>query len=204
MAPPPIAIPPGTEAKLLPLKKGNEWTYSSEVVSRGETQTKDMVWRVASTRSANGGTEASIDMLQGGKVIDRQVWLQTCKGIFQVEAGKANTRFSPPQPIVTFPLKIGGEFKHSGKGLTPLGAPGSLSTNGRVLGYQEVDSEMGRAQAIAVLTRINFEAGKSKGLAETTSWFQPGIGLVRYRMDIQVGEARGGTVLRLKSTNVKL
>jgi hypothetical protein len=162
-----------------------------------------MTWRISAVKPVSGGLEATMEMLQGGAVIDRQVWRSTDKGIYQVSAGMKGTRFSPVQPLITFPLKENGTFNYSGNGLTPFGSPGTLQSKGRTVGMQEIDIEGGRVQALAVESSIQFTAGKTKGLAQTTTWFQPGVGVVRYRMDIDMGAAQGSTVLRLKSTNVK-
>ncbi len=203
-APPPPPIEAGVEAKLFPMKKGNQWVYASEIGSSSGIQSGEMTWRISAVREKDGASEADLEMVQAGKVIDRQTWRKNSKGIFQVSAGSQRTSFSPPQPIVTFPLKTGTKISYAGKGITPLGGTGTLTSKGQVLGPQEVDTDSGRVTAIAIQSATTFQAGKNEGLAETTSWYQAGVGLVRYRMDIRVGAAHGSTVLRLKSTNVKL
>ena len=199
--PHPLDIAPGTEAKLFPIKKGNQWTYISEINSGNGPELGEMVWRIADVKTVDGATEAKMQMLTNGKLAEEQTWRLSRNGLYQRAAGK--TKFIPVQPIIVFPPKTARQFAYRGSGVTPLGSTGSLDSESKIIGSQEVDTDMGRVTAIAVESIVKFKTGQKDGIAITTTWLQPDVGVVRYRMDIVVGAAKGSTVLRLKSTNVK-
>ena len=205
---PPAKIESGKEAELMPLAKGNRWTYSYEQTiqnpdSSTRTDQKEMEWTVLDSRPVNGGTRATIEVRSEGKAVDRQVWHVDKTGIYQVSISKLNVPYEPMLPVLRFPLDANRSFKWKGTGIQPVGVRGSMSLSGQTLDSQEVDTEVGRFSAIPVKTKTEFPVQKLTGVASNTAWFKPGLGLVRYRSEAGVGQLIGVTVLRLKSTNLK-
>ena len=77
----------------------------------------------------------------------------------------------------------------------PDGTISHGTAEGEVLAEQPVDTGMGQLSAIPVMVRLKFPNGES----ESTSWYRPGVGLVRYR---QTTSSKGqSVVLTLSLTN---
>jgi len=66
-------------------------------------------------------------------------------------------------------------------------------------GIQECDTAMGRMQAVAIETRWTWGTGQKQGGAVSTTWWKPGVGIVRFRQEIGVQGQTGVQLFRLKS-----
>jgi hypothetical protein len=204
---PPASITAGSETSLLPLDKGNQWTYAVTVVTvaNGRQQPAsnfESTWRVTDSQQSSEGTRATIEVTRNGKVEDTQEWLVSGKGIYQLADGKPQITFKPPMPVVVFPLKDGATFKWSGSGPTGFGRPGRSHSESIIRPSQEVDTDMGRISAIPVESRTKVDAGDIKGDSASWVWFAPGTGVVRLRQEA-VSKTRGYIlVLKLKSKSL--
>jgi len=199
----------GKESRVMPLAKGNSWTYSYEQVTREangrqSSDQRELTWTVVRTDLVPGGIRAIIQVSSGGSVADRQVWRCDATGLFQERISNKDIPYTPALPVMRFPLAKYGAFKWSGRGVLPVGQPGPMTVDIQVLGPQEVDTDLKRISAIAIESRSRFAAEKFQGVAANTMWFSPGVGLVRYRSEVAIGNVIGVTVIKLKSTNLKI
>lgn len=199
-------VQPGQEATLLPLAVGTQWVYTTAVrVTQKDGQsgstTGELTFRITAVRDVSGGKEADIDIINNeGKKAEKQTWLVDGSGITQVAGGDKGDKFAPPLASIMFPIKVDESFSWKGVGPFPGGMAKSASAKSKVLGYEEVDTDMGRMQGLAVETRMNWTAtdGK-KGQSYGTTWWRPNYGFIRFRQEIQVGDLTAVQMFRLKS-----
>jgi hypothetical protein len=203
-----VKLSQGDEKNLFPLVEGNQWVYTSEVVlqdSKGQQRSQKSVltFAVKSVQSAADGKTGLIEISDGGKVTEKQEWQVTSKGIFQVSAGDKGIKFTPPQLALEFPATAGSTFKWEGKGLLPGGGEGMSKSTGKVLGPQQVDTDLGRMSAIAVETSQQWTADGKPGQASSTVWWAPKVGIVRFHQEIATKGIQAVQTLRLNSKSVK-
>lgn len=204
----PPKVQQGKEGSLFPFDKGTQWTYMINamlVVNRQQrpAEPQEQTYRVVEAGpDGKGGWRATIEVLQADangklKVQNRQQWLTTSKGIYQLSVrGKQEVAYNPPMPAVIFPAKTGQKFTWKGTGVQPDGQVGTHTVKSRVLGPQEVDTLAGRRSAIAVESETSFGSGKTAGKAVSKVWFQPNVGIVRYTQKMAKGNA--GLVVQLQ------
>jgi len=78
-----------------------------------------------------------------------------------------------------------------------------MKVDGKILGFQTVDTEIGSMQAIAVETTTTWSAttnGKSVPFTErATSWYAPDKGLVRLHQEVTFPTGQMTVTIRLKT-----
>ena len=199
---------PGQEAQMFPWKVGNQWTYVLEGVrASGSNQATDaareITYRLTTLTPSDGGETAVFEITQDGKVVDRQVWQRTAKGLFQVSISVANVAFTPMQPAVVFPIEPGAKFRWTGTGVVPPGDKGTATTNSTVIGPQEIDPERGRMSGIAIETQTQWSSGNLKGVTNSVAWWTPGYGIVRFKQTAMTNKVAVTQLLKLKSATLK-
>jgi len=203
----PAVVARGEERVLFPLQIGNQWVYTVEDQQRKGTQaasrTAEVVFRVTNTENVGDGVKATIQVTLDNKVQEVQSWLVDSTGIYQLAGGKAGTPYEPKQPAILFPVDTGRTFRWTGKGLMPDGGTGSGTLDNKILGPQEVDTEMGRMSAFCVETSGTFQSPRGQGKMRSMVWWAPKVGLVRWRMEMTVGDFGAVQTLRLKSYTLK-
>lgn len=185
--------------EVMPLHEGNQWSFELRIENYANGKavggaTQNVSYRVASVN----GNRAVLVLEQDGKVIDRQDWETTADGIYQTSSGLQKTPYSPPQPAAPLPLENGKRMKWTGKGLMSDGSVDFGKADLEVLSPQAVDTGVGTLSAIPVTTVTTY--GKTR--CENTTWFRPGIGLIRLRQDT-ISKDRQSIVL-LTLTNYAL
>ena len=205
--PEPVVRKVGEEEKLMPLIEGSRWTYELETVSFADDKelgnnTQTLVFEVKRSSDTSTGRRASLELLLDDNAIDRQQWLVTNQGIFQVSVGLDNSVFSPIQPVLRFPATEGSKFSWTGIGICPDGTVGKSTADSIVLPAQKADSQMGVFAAVPVESKIKFSS-KVSGVATNTTWFRPNVGIVRLRQEVFIGNRRSVTTLRLKNYSLK-
>jgi hypothetical protein len=200
-------LQPG-DPSFLPLREANSWTYTMRQALRrpdAETQTleSEITFRVAKVQQSGDRTSATIEVVRNGKVEDRQVWTATPKGLYQTAMGLNSVAFQPPQPMALAPLEPGARAKVTSRGMAPNGRVGTNQVELTVLATQVVDTGQGRMEAFPVNSLNRFTTPQGTGASEVTSFFHPGIGIVRYRQEVGFKQAAITSVLTIKSYSVK-
>ena len=186
-------LPPGTEADYFPLAKGNQWTFeseSSQMVNGSATRPvkQEITWRVTDVKAtADGGKDATFDMIANEKVIDKQIWHVGKTGISQIGLGLKLNRFSTPQVVLPFPVKEGATFKWNGTMKSDKGEVRNGTTDGLVVGPEPIDTLMGSFNALAVESRGGMSGSGSTSKIASRVWLIPKVGIGRYRQEM-VGE----------------
>lgn len=210
--PPPVPVvtlEKGKEATIMPLQKGNTWTYTWEqsgMLANGQTNTtqREIIWTVVNSKPVPGGVRATIEVKMAGGKPDLQTWRLDNTGLYQEQVSKSKPPYRPSLPVMRFPLDANASFKWKGQGMLPIMTVGPMAVDIHMQGSQEVDTDMHRMAAIAVQSSSRFSNKGRDGMALNTAWFRPGVGLVRLRSEVMiVGTVIGVTVFKLKSTNLK-
>jgi hypothetical protein len=201
--PPPKVVPVPTRVtesnEVMPLQLGNEWSFELKVENfDGDkslgSQTQNVTYRVASV----SGNRAVLLLEQDNKVVDRQEWEKRPYGLYQVSSGIQEAAYHPAQPAAPLPLEVGKTMKWAGTGLMSDGTIAYGREDIEVLAPQSVDTGVGKLSALPVATVTKF--GNTR--CENTTWFRPGIGLIRLRQDT-ISKGKESVVL-LTLTNYAL
>lgn len=192
---------PDAEALLLPLTKGNVWEYEVEIDQRpkdapARTKTKsNLTLRCTNVTRIGTMVKATIEAVVDDQVNERQMWLLTKSGLYQTSVGYPAVPYNPAQPAFRVPLKSGGEFEWAGRGFLPDGSVGDGASKSKVNKPTHVDTLMGRVEAYGVDTMLAWRDGR----AASTTWYAPGIGIVRYRQEVVAKNGSAIQIMRLKS-----
>jgi hypothetical protein len=198
---PPATVTPGNETSLMPLDKGDQWTYSVTAMQKvkGVDQAPinyESKWKVIDSKQTADGIEATIETEKVGGGKDLQRWRATSKGIYQLADGTPQVVFSPPFPVVLFPVKEGSVYTWKGTGPNGTGKPGAQTSRRTIRGSQIVDTDMGQMSAIPIDDDGTVTSGNKVARSASTIWLAPGVGIVRLRQEVVLGD--GGYVLLLK------
>lgn len=202
VAPPPIepvkAAEVRTPTALMPLDLGNHWTYTLQSQSfageklQGSTELT-VEYRVAEV-SPNG--DARVVLEANGKPIDQQGWRSSPSGLYQVTSGLRSDPVVPIQPLALLPLTAGRKYTWEGMGPVSEGRVARSRTTSEILEPQNVDTQIGTLSAVPIVTQTEYADGRM----ENTTWFRPGVGLIRLRQET-FGAKGHRDVLLLTLTN---
>lgn len=216
-----FALAAGQEKTIFPMIVGNQWVYDVELATqdaRGQQGSgkTELTFTVTEVKEVNGGTEGTLDVTQVDpatnkpKVVDRQIWRIDSTGLYQVQIGLEDPakklkikKFDPPQTVVTFPATPGQTFKWAGS--APIGDKiGPAKLEGLLKGTINVDTEIGRLNALEVEQVQNWSTNGEDAKMTTNSYWVAGIGLVRMYQEVEGSSgAAGVTRLKLKSKALK-
>ena len=205
---------PGEERRLFPMVRGNQWVYDVEIRvtqpnGQQEMRTQELTFRCTNVVRQGNRTTATLEAVMDGQVNERQQWVfEEGKGLFQASVGYPPKPFTPMQAALRFPIQKDNVFKWEGTGFVPEGSVKKSRTESKIEGNQEVDTGVGRMEAVTVQTTSRWDTG----VAAQTTWWAPDIGIARYRQEVRVvvpmqggqrGEAVAVSVMRLKSKSLK-
>lgn len=181
---PSAIVQAGQEADYFPFTVGNQWTFSSETKTsvNGSVQpskTEDVTYRLSEL--ANGGHDAWFAVLNDTKTISREIWRLDSKGLYQVGSGKDKPKMlNPPQLLVPFPVKPGQTFHWSANVTADNGTPLTSSIDGTVVGQEQIDTEMGPYNALAVEGKGTVKGKNLNSDVTIKLWLIPKVGIGRY------------------------
>jgi hypothetical protein len=204
----PAGIKPGEEASLMPLTEGSQWTYViEESLSNQQSNAQGsslLTYRVAKSEKTPEGIKATLEVIVDNKVRNRQLFLMKSDGLYELAAGLDLKPFPTPQIVIPFPPDPGRKFKWRGPGMIAPKKPGLVKVTGEILGTQEPDTSAGKFSAITVRQNSEPAEGEKSFVRETTSWYAPNVGLVRFWDESleKDGTARR-TTLKLKTYSLK-
>lgn len=185
-----------TADTVLPAKVGDTWNYEYESVTQTSAGQKREAGKIKFTidavKDTSRGKELSLAISKDGEVQDKQIWVVNAKGITQMTAGMQNKPFNPPQPLLLLPIKDNMKFQWKGSGICPDGNPGDMKVTSEVRGSEPIDTAVGKDTALAVESNTSFKSSKLTALLGITTWYKPGVGIVRLK---QALVARGGNVV---------
>ena len=198
----------GNEASLFPLKVGNSWTYTLDIVrqkgSARASKNLDITFKVMKVDDIAGGKKATINIIDPDeKVAETQVWIVNKEGVFQGSSGKDSTPYTPPQPAILFPTSSTNVVSWKGTGITPFGKMGTMTLKCQNLGVQEVDMVNKRISAFCMSSKGDFQMPGAKGLSAALGWFAPNVGMVRTRIEVATKDEQMVQVFKLKEYVVK-
>jgi hypothetical protein len=194
-----VAVNPGDEAKLFPLVEGNQWVYTVET----QEGAFELTLKVTSVRKEGTTTNATITSATPGRDPVPSEWRVDSTGIYQISDGAARV-FDPPQLLVAFPLEKGVEKTQTVNGPFPLGGgTGTMQMRAKYVGVQQVDTDMERLSAAAVESVTTWQTENGQAASRGLTWWTPGIGFVRQRQEVAMGQGRAVVLMKLKSYSFK-
>ena len=190
----PAKVAAGEEAKLYPLTLGTQWVYATESGGRID----EMTVKVIGIRQEGGATVATLSTTLVNQTPQTVEVRMDSTGIYQTTAPKGGT-YNPPQPLLTFPLET--ETKtYQMTGPLPVGdQSGPLKLTLKYIGPQEVDTDMGRMSALAVESVMSWTTPDGQAQTYAMSWWAPGIGFVRQRIETTMPQGSQVTLMKLKT-----
>ena len=191
----------------MPTVQGCSWTYSAEIQRQvagqpPQTSTADVTYKIDAVKKEGDTTRFQLGIYQNDKKRDEQNWRIDPKGIFQVSIGPKANPFTPPQPVVAFPAKLGVVFDWDGTSSVG-GRRQSSKLKGQITGEQLVDTELGSVMAYLIETGSESTIANGKSVTITSSYMRPGVGIVRYKQESRTAQAATVITLRLKDYTIK-
>ena len=189
---------------IMPLANGNQWVYTLTIGNQKiETELS-----VQDVRHDSGATTATIKVASTGSQAQTPEWKLDATGLYQLSAGVDGELFVPPQLLVKLPIKFGEEYEQTCNGLWPTRGSGEIQSGefhvkSRVLGPQEVDTGIGRLSAIAIESLTTWVNDGVPYAAAGMTWWVPGIGFVRQRVEIASPSGSFVAIYRLQSYSLK-
>ncbi|RYG27217.1 hypothetical protein EON82_00015 [bacterium] len=186
--------------EVLPLTIGNTWTYQLKAEEyqgnkRLGEATQTVLYRVTTVN----GNRALLELIQGDNVVDRQSWENRPDGLYQLTTSLKNVPYKPAQIAAPLPLEKGKRFNWVGSGMMPDSSMGAGKAVSEVMEPEPVDTAMGTLSAIPVTTVTTFKTGR----CDNTTWFRPGVGLIRLRQETTTNNGRR-SIITLILTNYAL
>lgn len=209
----PVVTPKeGLDQNYIPIAEGKQWTFVAETVKnvvpdptnpklkprQSHPPDEEVIYKISKVEKVAEGQQVTWEIRVGNQLSDRQVWLVNDSGIYQVVVGLTPKKFTSPQPIVLFPIADHKTFEWHGSGALPDGTLGSNIVKSHVDGMQEVDTEMGRVQGLAITSDLNFATTTGRGTGSSVIWLSPGLGIVRFKQI--VGQVVNRTAVSVSET----
>lgn len=197
-------------ADLVDFKIGDQWVYTMDQAlqtAEGNQEFKlEMTMKVLNVEEKEGSTVATLETTStdsvSGQVLGRDIlsWELSDKGLYQTAVANGDETYSPPLPLVPLPLVDGQGVEHTGTGPREgTDKPGPFQAELRHVGWQEVDTDMGRMRAYAIDGIRKFTVNQIPVTSVITLWVAPGHGIVRALSETSTQESRVTVLRRLKS-----
>lgn len=150
-----------------PLGKGSQWTYSCNGV--------EAIYRVTDDAMADGKMCSVTETIIDGQAVQKLYFIKTDKEILEVMKQKfvgSTTIYSPPQPLMRFPVKVGDSWEWKGD----LANNNSADLRSKVTRKEKISTPAGNFDTMKIET---------EGFVNNTTatkmemWFAPNVGLVK-------------------------
>ena len=193
----PVKVTAGQEQELYPMAVGNQWVFTSESGGRKE----EVTIKVADVQETGGAKVARLETSFGtGDVRNVQMRMDGT-GVYQMTS-PSGAAYTPSQPLIMFPLEKGTkEFEFTGP--YPVEGEGPMKIAVKYVGVQEIDTDMGRLSAVAVESLTTWNTADGPGRSYAMTWWTPGIGFVRQRQEITIGNSSAIVLMKLKAYTAK-
>ena len=166
------AAKPKPPPDYFPLRLHDWWKYRSTQASGA---TSEFTLTVIAEEKRPDGTLHRIVELSNPNPLIRDGYVKSPARVLLADeeylGGGGKTAFEPPRTILELPLRPGASWRWSGTGRGGI----RIEESSEVLASERIETPAGRFDAAKVVTHI--EQGGAH--ATKTSWYAPGIGLVR-------------------------
>lgn len=200
-----VSRPHAPDENIFPMEVGNEWVYDyqtfagTSAAAAPATLTVDVV----SVKETPDGTIGELKFTLNNVVTDVQRWLVNSKGLFELSSGEKSTPFNPIQPVVMFPIVPTSVYNWTGTGQTPAGGEGNMRVKNYVAEPVMADTSMGSLPTIPIDSTTQFVLKGKPAQAKASSYFQRGVGLVRYKLTMLVEGDYYTILIKLRSHTLK-
>ncbi len=111
------------------------------------------------------------------------------KGVYMLSSGPGQQKLSSPMPLLVAPLKPGQKW--SWKGTLPVQdglSQGSMEA--KVVGWEQLTVLGKEIDCLKIESKSKIGSGKAEIKVSRTSWYAPGIGLVKEHSDYNFGKQK--------------
>ncbi len=130
-------------------------------------------------RQVEGMTGALLETRRGGDVLRRSLFVVDARGVSRLAMGpRAETKIVPPMPFLRYPVRPDTVYVWQGR-LMAGGSSVPAQSLSRVSGPETVQTPAGTFRTYRVDSLISATRGRRVEWQRTTTWFAPGVGLVR-------------------------
>ena len=155
-----------------PLRVKDWWQYRSTQAAGTTSEFRLTV--VSEEKQPNGTLRSCIELTNPSPLI-RDWYTKTPAEVVLNEeeylGGGGKVALDPPRPMLRYPLAAGASWGWSGTARSNT----QVEEKSRVAGAEKVEVPAGRFDAMKIVTEIQ----QGGAWATKTSWFAPGVGLVR-------------------------
>jgi len=159
-----------------PLRLHDWWKYRS---TQANGSTSEFTLSVVSEEKQPDGTVRRCVELTNPNPLIRDWYTKAPAAVLlhdeEYLGGGGKAAFEPPRLLLQLPLHPGSTWRWSGSGRASV----QIEESSEVFPSERIETPAGRFDAVKVVTRI--EQGGAR--ATKTSWYAPGIGLVRQATD---------------------
>ena len=168
----PALAKPKKTPDYFPLRLSDWWQYRSR---QANDATSEFRLTVISEEPQPDGSRRSCIELSNPNPLIRDWYTKTAAGVVLNEeeylGGGGKVALDPPRPMLRYPLAAGASWGWSGTARSNT----QVEEKSRVAGAEKVEVPAGRFDAMKIVTEIQ----QGGAWATKTSWFAPGVGLVR-------------------------
>ncbi len=172
----PVAAKPKPQPDYFPLRLHDWWKYRSTQASGATSEFTLTV--VSEEKQPDGSVRRCVELTNPSPLI-RDWYTKSPAAVLlhdeEYLGGGGKAAFEPPRLLQQLPLAPGATWRWSGTGRAGV----RIEESSEAFASEKIETPAGRFSAVKVVTRI--EQGGAR--ATKTSWFAPGIGLVRQATD---------------------
>ncbi len=193
---------------LFPMAEGNTWVYDAEIASylgqKVLAQAEgEIIFKMSDVKQTPEGTQGIVTVTQGDTMMGQSTWVLNPSGLVQTTGGLKNVPFSVPEPTLKFPIDKNPLLTWSNSGEMPDGTTGTQTGRTEVTLAPQIDTAVTTVSGVSSTATSHFKTKTNEGVETTTTWFQPGVGIVRLVQSTRVGQRVNSTTIRLKSWTVQ-
>lgn len=187
-----------------PMSEGNTWIYDAEIVATTDgaaprRANAELMFKLSNVKHEGDKTISTLTVSQGDQVVDKSIWQESPAGIVQIASGVDLVPFDKPEPVLQLPVKNQQVMTWSNSGAMPDTKRGSQHGRTVVSTSAQIDTAISTVQGVESATTQTFTSTDGGGDASTSTWFEPGVGIVRLVQTLKQRDTTLKSTLRLKS-----
>lgn len=170
-------------ADFWPSSSGRTWTMEAHIGAKKFTQSVT----VRSLVPESDGARYFLDYRSGAALIQTESYLVSARGVSRFYGGRADniTSYSPPLPVLQYPLAPGSKWYWTGTITAGAGGkPSQASAAWSASTPETVPLATGAVSALRVHMDLTVTVNGKRSIVQDDTWYAKGIGPVRQRTSV--------------------